>query len=548
METSRRGEVASDPSTRSHRRRRLVGISASAALLLAGIFAASLRAPLDRADEAWFLWVAVRANSGAHLYRDVYYVSTPLAMWVMQCAARVFGPHIWVERLVVSAAITASVVLLWLIAERLRISRGIRFIACGLVLLFATPTAHFVSAYSTLAVALCLAALLATLYAVDRIDNGRRATRQLAVTGVLCALSIATKPNLGFAAFAAVIVSLLAVRRRDRDSAPSAGRQLRIVATSLGATLVAVAVPFVVNGTLGALASDVFAGKGTVYFAVESHVLPGLGQSLGLLSDPTAPFGANIERLIELVPLIALALLVVTIARTWRVPTGERVALCAFTIVGFVGAAPDFAPQHVSEAVPLILALPLIAYAATRQTAIADSRWRARIMSGGIAVAIVVSTIGVVSWARRPSAAPRNQLVSEQASPVAGLVTTKRLADQTHADLTELRSDTHGTVYLAFLSASYYYLVDHLRDPTAFDYPGRSDLGTGGEQGLIQNLRQRHVRWACVANRPPAPYSGIRPLSVEHYIRTHFHFVEALHVCDLYTAEPNPPTRAAAAR
>ena len=537
-----------DASSRSYRRRRVVTIGASAALLFAGVFAASLRTPLDRADEAWFLWVAVRANSGARLYHDVYYVSTPLAMWVMQGAVRVFGPHIWVERMVVSAAITASVVFVWLIAERLRIERGMRLLVCALLVLFATPTSHFVSAYSTLAVALCLAALLATLHAVDRVDDSRPATRQLVITGVLCALAVASKPNLGLAAFAAALVAVLAVPRPNRDSSSSAGRQLRVVATSFGVTLVFVAVPFVVNATLGALVSDVFAGKGTVYFAVEGHVLPGLGQSFGLISDPTAPFGANIERLIELVPLIALALLVMTIVRIWRRSTGQQVALWAFTIVGFVGAAPDFAPQHVTEAVPLLLALPVIGYAAIRQPADAHSPWRARIMSGGIAVALVASMFGVVSWARRPSASPRNGLVAEQASPVAGLVTTKRLAAQTHADLTELRSDTHGTVYLAFLSASYYYLVDHLRDPTAFDYPGRSDLGAGGEHGLIQNLRQRHVNWACVANRPPTANSVIRPLTVEHYIRTHFRFVEALHVCDLYTAASNPSAGASRTR
>jgi 4-amino-4-deoxy-L-arabinose transferase-like glycosyltransferase len=530
-----------DPSIRSHRRRRLVRIGAAAGLVFAGVFAASLRAPLNRADEAWFLWVAVRANSGSRLYHDVYYVSTPLAMWFMQGAVRVFGAHIWVERLLVSASITASVVFVWLIAARLRISRGVQLLVCGLVLLFGTPVSHFVSAYSALAVALCLAALLASLRALERIDDGRRATRRFALAGVLCALAVATKPNLGLAAFAAVIVSLLAVHRHDRDSAHSTGRHLRVVATALGATLGVVALPFLVSGTLAALVSDVFAGKGTVYFAVEGHV-PGLANSFGQISDLGAPLGANIERLIALVPLVALAMLValVTIGRIKHGWTSAQVALCTFTVVGFVGAAPDFAAQHVTEAVPLLLALPAIGYATTRQIAIARSRWSARVMSAGIAVALVAGLIGVVSWARRPTAVPRNGLVAEQASPVAGLVTTKRLATETRADLAELRSDTHGTVYLAFLSASYYYLVDHLRDPTPFDYPGRSDLGSGGEHGLIQNLRQRHVDWACIANRPPAPNSAIRPLAVERYIRTHFHFVEALHVCDLYTAASNP--------
>jgi hypothetical protein len=529
-----------DRSTRSYRRRRLVGVAAGAALVFAGVFAASMRAPLDRADEAWFLWVAVRANSGARLYRDVYFVSTPLAMWCMQGAVRVFGAHIWVERLLVSAAITASVTCVWLIAEHLRISRGRRLLLCGLLLLFATPASHFASAYSTLAVALCLGALLATVKALDTIDDGGHATRPLVLAGVLCALAIASKPNVGLAAVAAVIVSMLVVHRRGRGAAGSGGTQLRTMATALGVTLVAVAAPILMSGTLGALVSDVFAGKGAVYFAVEGQVLPGVAKSFGLLTNPSAPFGANIERLIELVPFVALTLVVVVSARIWRRPSGAQVALCMFTLVGFVSAAPDFAAQHLTEAFPLLLAVPIIAIATTRRTVIADSRWPARVVSGAIAMTLAAGMIGVVSWAHRPATAVRSGLVAEQASPVAGLLTTRSLAAQTHADLAELRRDTNGTVYLGFLSASYYYLVDHLRDPTAYDYPGRSDLGAGGEQGLIESLRARHVHWACVANRPPAPNSAIRPLKVERYIRRHFHFVEALHVCDLYTASGHP--------
>ena len=159
---------------------------------------------------------------------------------------------------------------------------------------------------------------------------------------------------------------MLVVHSLERDPAPATARHLRVVGTAFGATLGAAAVPSLLSGTLPALASDVFAGKGTVYFAVEGRILPGLVTSFGLLSDPGAPLGANIERLVELVPIVALATLALTIGRIWRRPTAAQVALCAFAVVGCVGGAPDFAPQHVTEAVPLLLALPIVGYATTR--------------------------------------------------------------------------------------------------------------------------------------------------------------------------------------
>ena len=62
----------------------------AAVALFAFTFALFVGRPVGHADEAWFLWVAHRANTGSTLYRDVYYVTTPLAMWCMQLAVKVY--------------------------------------------------------------------------------------------------------------------------------------------------------------------------------------------------------------------------------------------------------------------------------------------------------------------------------------------------------------------------------------------------------------------------------------------------------------------------
>src|SRR5205085_5266496 len=85
-------------------------------------FMTALPRPAGRADEAWFLWVAARANSGTALYRGVYYVSTPLAMWCMQLMVWLFGTHIAVERALAATCFTASLTLVWLIARRVEMS------------------------------------------------------------------------------------------------------------------------------------------------------------------------------------------------------------------------------------------------------------------------------------------------------------------------------------------------------------------------------------------------------------------------------------------
>ena len=152
-------------------------------------YATSLRRPVGRADEAWFLWVATRANSGTSLYRGVYYVSTPLAMWCMQFMVRLFGTQIAVERALASTCFTGSLVLVWFIARRIGIATTWRMLLVGAVFLYGSPLAHFGSVYSLLATTCALGALLALLYAVQRGAEARH-SRPSPMLALWCSLSL----------------------------------------------------------------------------------------------------------------------------------------------------------------------------------------------------------------------------------------------------------------------------------------------------------------------------------------------------------------------
>src|SRR5205814_2361068 len=59
--------------------------------------------------ETWMLWVGHRVAHGDTLYRDVYFVTTPLAAWVAALASLVTGSQLVVLRLLVSACFTAQI-------------------------------------------------------------------------------------------------------------------------------------------------------------------------------------------------------------------------------------------------------------------------------------------------------------------------------------------------------------------------------------------------------------------------------------------------------
>ncbi len=175
-----------------------------------------------------------------------------------------------------------------------------------------------------------------------------------------CGAAFATKPNIGLAAFAAVVATLITQRYLPRP-----GRRRRNAigwsATGFFVTVAGMMLPFVVTHTTGALLGDVFTGKGTAYLQVEGRsVLPGFGQSFRLLTDAGSSFGQDVTRTVHLVPCVALVLLVVSGWRLRRNRTPGIVATVAFAVVGFAVAAPDFAPQHLTEAMPLLLGLAII--------------------------------------------------------------------------------------------------------------------------------------------------------------------------------------------
>jgi 4-amino-4-deoxy-L-arabinose transferase-like glycosyltransferase len=497
--------------------RRLVigGGAILAAWLIA--FVSVVRRPVVRSDEAWFLWVAVRANSGTPLYRGVYFVTTPLAMWCMQLGAFVFGTHVAVERALTSACFAASLALVWVIARRFAVPTHTRALIGVAMFVWAAPATHFTSVYSMLAVTLSLGALLALMSCATARDAGRSGLGEAVATGVLVGAACAAKPNIGVVALLAVVASLVGSGLLSRSRVDGAGL-VGAVALGFTGTMAATMLPFVINGSLGNLVGDVFLGKGSTYFSVEEFGYGGASQLLLVGAVAFVVFGLR------------------------RAPTPTRRALVApsaFVVVGLVAAAPDFRAQHLTEAFPLLALAAVVlaaAYAAHPLAPRQPRRWM--VVLSVVAAVAVVAAMGW--WTYRPPGGRPDAVVADRSAHFTGSLTTAASAAKVRSDLTELRRDTGGTVFLAFIDAGYYYLAGRLRNPTAYDYPGRSDLGPGGERGAILVLRRRHVQWVCV-RRPTPSQSKLVPSRLETFVRAEFRFVDRLNVCDLYRAADAPP-------
>ena len=505
--------------------------------LFAVTLAASVRLPANRADEAWFLWVAQRLGHGARLYRDVYFVSTPLAMWIMQGATKVFGAQVSIERALATGCFVASTAIVWAIARRLGMRRAGRTALVLALFISASPLSYFASVYSMLAVTASLGALWATLRWIDRKPAVRgRAAPGLVLVGILCGVAFASKPNTGLLALGAVIVTVVAWSRKFPE--PGVGALIARVVGGFAAVVTAMLVPLVLAGTMGAFVGDVFTGKAQYVSLLGGRPLGGVAYALRTIGSSTSPFAVQLVAMKLFLPLVVTAAVLVVIARATVLRSSPTfIALAAFSVVGLGCAAPDFAPQHTTEAVPLLLGTSVMLVAWARPFAFVTNRGRHILLGAAVAV-LAIATIGLYTNGRRPVVTAADRVVAAQLAHFDGTLISDKNQTHLRADFADLRADTHGSVFIVEAQAAFYYLAGGLRDPTPFDFPARTDLGPGGQRGVLTLLHRTHTRWVCL---PKAPRRGTRPsatapLELQHDLARSYRLVERLHFCDLYSS------------
>jgi hypothetical protein len=510
-----------------------------------GLFAvtltAALRVPAGRMDEAWFLWVAQRTAHGARLYRDVYYVSTPLAMWIMQAVTKLFGTHVGVERALATACFVASTAIVCAIARRLGMPRGGRMLVVLALFVYASPVSYFASVYSMLAVTASLGALWTALRWIHREPSVHgRAAPGLVVVGFLCGVAFATKPNTGLLALGAVIVTVVASSRHVAQA--SLGSLMARVVGGFAAAVAAMLAPLVLAGTTGAFVGDVFTGKGQYVSILGGRPFSHITDPLHVLGSSTRPLGAQLVATDLFVPFVVAAVLVVVVWRASNLRSSPTfVALAAFSVVGIGCAAPDFGRQHVTEAVPLLLGGSVVLIAWARPSMRVTDRW-CRMGLASTAAVLVIAAVSLCADARRPVVHSGDRVVAANLAHFEGTMISAKNEALLRADLADLRADTHGSVFIVEAQAAFYYLAGGLEDPTPFDFPARTDLGPGGQSGVLRLLRRTHTRWVCLPNpRATTKPSSTAPRELQHALARSYQLAERLHFCDLYAAPSRAP-------
>jgi hypothetical protein len=482
---------------------------------------------VDRADEAWMLWVMHRVAQGDVLYRDVYDVTTPLPAWIGAVVVRLAGSEMLVLRLMVAAVIASEVAVACSIVRRVGMHwRGQAVLAVGLVAC-ASPMLVFTSFYTGCAVLGALVALRLLLWFLDAAARDASVVAPLAWTGVAIGGSFWCKPNIGLLALAAVVVTLtVAGGRAWRTTA----RAVAVVGGTFAAVGVVTTALLAASGAWSAFVDQVFRSKAQ-YLDVGFSFATAVERRLGALGngDPVDT-RAIVWLLILATPVVVLGACAWACWRADRRIDATLVGFVAFAVVGILGTVPRPGVNHLGATAALMITGAAGAVLSVPERAPGRRARRGLLVAGtvlaAIAAAIAMGTALEPGTVRVDRDAPNFEATPVPHSVVyrAGLL-RERLADLTNGEVFFVRQDAG---FLHFLTGTH--------DPLPYDIAERSDFGGAGQRGVIDRLARGEAPWVCLT---PArvPHHGEDPLvprAIEQWVRLHGVLTAQLPMCDLY--------------
>lgn len=509
--------------------RRALAALAGVVTLFAAAYAVNVSRGFNAEDEAWFLQVVARTNGGEVLYRDVFFGSTPLGVYLSGAVTRVLGTEMLVLKGVSVAVFAVTSLLAFHLARGFGLGRKASAAVVMALGVLALPT---IGLYGDLASTLLLATLALALRWVqlgtDQAEPPAWWRHPLVLGGVTAGLCFGAKQNVGALALAALAATALLAparpaprRRRLLDAARPAPAFVVVVG--------AVLAPVVLSGALPEFWDYGFANKGSYLRLGGKSYLDQL-TALGRLVRGLP--GGLLQTTLQAVVLLP-ALAVVATAATWpRARAGERrraVAVAAFLVAGLLAVYPRADSAHLADAAPVCAVA--VAYAASRWApALPRARRTALAATFG---GLLLATLATVGWAAVTITSPDHGALAVPHFGGVPLPSDERarLSEQVRA-LDALGPD-HLPVFLLSREAGFGYLSTGLSNPTPFDYPVATAFGRHGQADTMGAVRQGRIASVC---RDPAIDDPLRPAALDSFVTGRLRPVGDIGPCWLYVA------------
>lgn len=453
----------------------------------------------NQLDEAWFLQVVARVADGETLYEDVFFGVPPLSVYLTLPLVALFGVQIAWVKAVVLGAFAASLALAVVTARRLGAGRWECVAFAAAMLVFTKPFG--IGLYQPLASTFTLACLATTLAWAAQLEtvprDARRERLTLLLAGAAAGLAFSAKQNIGLYALGALLAAILVL---------GAGRRVRSATLALGSCIACVLVPLLPVIATGAFDDFVhygFADLGTYNELGGISYLDAVRETADRTRDFLAGSGAtaSLTAVISAYQILLYLLVPATLAAlgyAWTRTAGEErsrvIVVLLFTLAAAAGIFPRADPAHLAFAAPVPV---LGAWYALHLLARGLSRGRRRALALAVALALVPAVAIRAAW-------PAVQIADREASLTAvphtnGILITPTRERRMRATARALARAAEGrTLLLATADAGFYYLIADLQNPSPYDFPLATAMGTSGEKELAAAVRAGEFDVVCL--------------------------------------------------
>lgn len=430
-------------------------------------------------DVVWNVQVLHRLLAGEALYRDVFYGSTPLSIYLLQFLTSLnLGAEGFLVILVSILSQITVLALCFAIANRL----GIQQLAgLGLwILVVGFP--WLVPSYTPVAMVFLVLTGFIVLVVIENPDANRKLLFFLFfAAGAAAALSFCAKQNLGLMALVGASISFANLTRNKSNFFTFF--PIMFLFAGFCSVVLLCLFPVITSGSFDSFVDYNFIGK-TDYLS-----LSGLSFFGELMKEP------NLHNIaVFLLPIVCVLLCVHSLV-VFPAKRGTSLTLLLFALAAIANAFPRADVSHINSAVPFLLTISAVSLSRSFQTGKHSNLW--------IPVILLPALILIASHRKDFYVFFKGDVVISEQKHLRWLPLPKSFVVKWRQTSSRLPPSTGRNAFLLFADASKYYLGADIENPTPFDYPLATTYGVSGEQKTIEMIRKGDIKQVVVGSRHP---------------------------------------------
>jgi hypothetical protein len=446
-------------------------------------------------DECWFLQVVHRLASGDVLYRDVFYATPPLSVYLTTLFTSLFGSEVLVLKAIMGLIYIAIVLISGRILREVSSTRGFPLFFAVAFLTLAPPWLN-TAPYTPLAnlfFLVCLSAALSWMRNEEGAGEVPLARRRmegsmisLAIGGMAAGLSFVSKQNIGFYALAAFFFSVIIGLWRKERMGPKLLLAFTVILFSFSLTVFLILLPVGLSGGWAKFLDYGFLNRGTYLELAEVSYLGGIGILKYLIhrTNSVEQWMASFKYTLFFWPFLVFGGLLVAFPRK---PHRKRqtAVVTIFVAMGFLAVFPRADLPHLGYVVPELLIGLLYSWNLLKPNQ--ATGWVKPIQASLVVwIGIGMSLILATSIAKIES--PEYAVST---LPHFGNVLMKESFIHEIRTSASALSDAVSRGERPFLlspRAGLFYLVSGRKNLTPFDFPLVTAFGRDGEADVISSL------------------------------------------------------------